>query len=278
MSLGLIGKKLGMTQVYTADGNAVAVTVIAVAGNQVLQIKKASEKDGYTAVQVGFDDQKEKRVNKAQLGHFKRWGAAAPKRKIQEFRVASDDQLPAEGTVLGADLFAAGVVLWELLAGERLFAPDDPTNTVARRIRSDVMVRPSERRPAHGGPIPRVLEDILLRALRCAPEERFHSALEVEFQPDHLRAQPRQLLDVHAHAAAVLQHLPADALTRGLFDHFQAALLPRSPHIGRFSAQGGFFEVAISHAGYYTGLDSFQRWSSSSERSEERIETTSLGK
>lgn len=108
MSLGLIGKKLGMTQVFTADGNAVAVTVIAVAGNQVLQIKKASEKDGYTAVQVGFDDQVERRVTKPQLGHFKRWGAATPKRKIQEFRLASDDQLPAEGTVLGADLFAAG--------------------------------------------------------------------------------------------------------------------------------------------------------------------------
>jgi len=108
MSLGLIGKKLGMTQVYTAEGGSVAVTVISVSGNQVHQIMKSTEKDGYSAVQVGFDDQSEKRVTKAQLGHFKRWGSATPKRKIQEFRLASDDQLPAEGAVLGADLFAVG--------------------------------------------------------------------------------------------------------------------------------------------------------------------------
>jgi large subunit ribosomal protein L3 len=108
MSIGLIGKKLGMTQVYQADGSAVAVTVISVAGNQVLQVKKASEKDGYSAVQVGFDDQKEFRVNKPQLGHFKKWGAEAPKRKIVEFRVASEDQLPAAGTKLTADSFANG--------------------------------------------------------------------------------------------------------------------------------------------------------------------------
>ncbi|MBL9117836.1 MAG: 50S ribosomal protein L3 [Verrucomicrobiaceae bacterium] len=108
MSLGLIGKKLGMTQIYKADGSAVAVTVISVAGNQVLQVKKSAEKDGYSAVQVGFDDQKEKRMNKAQLGHFKKWGAEAPKRKIVEFRVAGDDQLPQAGAKLGPEAFVAG--------------------------------------------------------------------------------------------------------------------------------------------------------------------------
>ena len=67
MSQGLIGKKLGMTHVYQKDGSSVAVTVIDVKGNQVLQVKKASEKDGYTAVQVGYGEQLERRIKRAKM-------------------------------------------------------------------------------------------------------------------------------------------------------------------------------------------------------------------
>ena len=108
MSLGLIGKKLGMTQLYKADGSAIAVTVIDVAGNQVVQVKKASGKDGYNAVQLGYGEQSEKRMTKPALGHFKRWSVASPKRKLLEFRMESEESLPAEGTTLTAEHFAAG--------------------------------------------------------------------------------------------------------------------------------------------------------------------------
>ncbi|MEM7387491.1 MAG: 50S ribosomal protein L3 [Verrucomicrobiota bacterium] len=96
MSLGLIGKKLGMTRVYAEDGTSVAVTVIDVAGNSVVQ-RKTQESDGYTGVQVGFDDQKEHRLSKPEKGHFAKHGSG-PKRRIREFRLESDDQLP-EGDV-----------------------------------------------------------------------------------------------------------------------------------------------------------------------------------
>jgi large subunit ribosomal protein L3 len=104
MSLGLIGKKVGMTTIYTPKGRAIGVTVIDVSGNQVLQVKKASEKDGYDAVQLGFDDQKDFRINKPEAGHFKRWGGTS-KKKVQEFRLAAGEEVPASGTVLSAEHF-----------------------------------------------------------------------------------------------------------------------------------------------------------------------------
>jgi large subunit ribosomal protein L3 len=108
MSLGLIGKKLGMTQLYKADGSAIAVTVIDVAGNQVVQVKKASGKDGYNAVQLGYGEQTEKRMTKPALGHFKRWSVSSPKRKLLEFHVESEEALPAEGALITAEHFATG--------------------------------------------------------------------------------------------------------------------------------------------------------------------------
>lgn len=84
MSIGLLGKKIGMTRVYDDKGVSTPVTVIAAAGNRVLQVKTA-ETDGYTAVQVGFDDQKASRVSKAQTGHFAKT-SSTPKRFIREFR------------------------------------------------------------------------------------------------------------------------------------------------------------------------------------------------
>lgn len=107
MALGLIGKKLGMTKVYTDKGVAVAVTVVDVSGNTVIQVKQAAGKDGYSAVQVGYGDQKEFRVNKPAMGHFKKYGSA-PKRHVKEFRLPSDEQLPAADAKLDAGLFSDG--------------------------------------------------------------------------------------------------------------------------------------------------------------------------
>lgn len=104
MSIGLIGKKVGMTQVYLKDGSAVAVTVIDVAGNQVVQVKNA-DKDGYTAVQVGYSDKKEARCSKPELQHFKKHNAAA-KYVVREFR--TEGEAPEAGSALGADKFADG--------------------------------------------------------------------------------------------------------------------------------------------------------------------------
>jgi large subunit ribosomal protein L3 len=105
MSIGLIGKKLGMTRIFNEDGTATAVTVIDVSDNIFLQ-KRTVEKDGYTAVQVGFDDQRESRVNQPASGHFKAHGGK-PKRIVREFRLENDDQLP-EIDHPGIELFEEG--------------------------------------------------------------------------------------------------------------------------------------------------------------------------
>ncbi len=86
---GLIGKKLGMTSIYTEDGVAVPVTVIE-AGPCVVTQLKGEDKDGYKAVQLGYGDQKETRLNKPDLGQFKKSGLAA-KKVLREFRVEETD-------------------------------------------------------------------------------------------------------------------------------------------------------------------------------------------
>ncbi|MEO0414355.1 MAG: 50S ribosomal protein L3 [Verrucomicrobiota bacterium] len=105
MSVGLIGKKIGMTRVFTEDGEAIAVTVIDVSDNVFIQ-KKTQEKDGYTAVQVGYEDQKEQRLSMPESGHFKANGAS-PKKQVIEFRLDNDDQLP-EVDHPSVDLFEEG--------------------------------------------------------------------------------------------------------------------------------------------------------------------------
>ena len=107
MALGLIGKKLGMTKVYTDKGEAVAVTVLDVSGNSITQVKTKAGRDGYSAIQVGYGDQKEFRVTKPLLGHFKKAGST-PKKVLKEFRVTGDDQLPAADAVLDAGMFSVG--------------------------------------------------------------------------------------------------------------------------------------------------------------------------
>lgn len=100
---GLIGKKLGMTSVYDENGTAVPVTVIE-AGPCVVVQRKDNEKDGYIAVQLGFEDQKEQRLNKPSLGHFKKAGVDA-KRILKEFRVEGGAELNV-GDVVDANAFA----------------------------------------------------------------------------------------------------------------------------------------------------------------------------
>ena len=105
MPLGLLGKKLGHTRVYDASGAAIPVTVVLAGPNRVLQVKTQAGKDGYNAVQLGFDDQKEQRVTKALLGHIKKQNGVAVKR-IREFRDFSKDVKP--GDIVGPTLFAPG--------------------------------------------------------------------------------------------------------------------------------------------------------------------------
>jgi len=105
MSIGLLGKKIGMTRVYDDKGRVTPATVIEAGGNRILQTKNA-EKDGYTAVQVGFDDQKPQRISKAQTGHFAK-SSSTPKRFIREFRLAEGETAP-ESADVALSVFEAG--------------------------------------------------------------------------------------------------------------------------------------------------------------------------
>lgn len=102
---GILGKKLGMTQVFTAEGNVIPVTVIEAGPCVVLQ-KKDIENDGYEAVQLGFADKKEKRSNKPEAGHAKK-ANTAPKRYVREIRGVDLGSIEV-GQELKADIFAEG--------------------------------------------------------------------------------------------------------------------------------------------------------------------------
>lgn len=105
MKKGIIGKKVGMTQVFDGNGNAIPVTVIE-AGPCVVAQKKTVETDGYNAVQLGFSDIAEKKLTKPEAGHFKKTGVAA-KKHLKEFRL-EDISGYKTGDTVTADLFAAG--------------------------------------------------------------------------------------------------------------------------------------------------------------------------
>ena len=94
MKIGLLGRKIGMTRVYDSNGKATPVTVIEAGGNSVVQIK-TPEKEGYNAIQVGFEAQKESRLNKAELGHFKK-AAVEPKKLLREFRLPDEAQITGD--------------------------------------------------------------------------------------------------------------------------------------------------------------------------------------
>jgi large subunit ribosomal protein L3 len=99
---GLIGKKVGMTSVFDENGKNVPCTVLQAGPCVVTQIKTV-EKDGYFAVQLGFDEKKEKHTTKAEMGHFKK-ANTTPKRKLIEFTGFSEGQVK-EGEVLTAEFF-----------------------------------------------------------------------------------------------------------------------------------------------------------------------------
>ncbi|MDR1942601.1 MAG: 50S ribosomal protein L3 [Endomicrobium sp.] len=105
MLKSIIGKKVGMTQVFDDKGNLIPVTVVE-AGPCVVTGVRTAEKNGYTAVQLGFDNAKEKNLNKSKLGLFKK-NNIAPKKVVKEFRVADVAEFSV-GQEIKADIFKAG--------------------------------------------------------------------------------------------------------------------------------------------------------------------------
>lgn len=105
MKKAILGKKVGMTQIFDKDGKAIPVTVIQAGPNIVVQ-RKTMENDGYSAIQVGFEDLDEKKLNKPMKGHFEK-AKVATKRYIRELRL--EDSATFEiGQELKADVFAEG--------------------------------------------------------------------------------------------------------------------------------------------------------------------------
>ena len=105
MQKGIIGKKVGMTQIFDENGKVVPVTVVEAGPCTVVQ-KKTVESDGYVAVQLGFGDVAAKKVNKPAKGHFDK-ADVAPKKTLREFRLADISAMNI-GDILKADVFAAG--------------------------------------------------------------------------------------------------------------------------------------------------------------------------
>ena len=105
MQKGLIGRKVGMTQIFDEEGKVIPVTAIEVGPCTVTQIKTV-EQDGYTAVQLGFGEVKERKLNKPELGHLSK-NKLAPKKYLREFRLDSVEGMKV-GDELKADVFAVG--------------------------------------------------------------------------------------------------------------------------------------------------------------------------
>jgi large subunit ribosomal protein L3 len=103
---GIIGKKIGMTSMFDANGKNVACTVIE-AGPCVVTQVRTMEVDGYEAIQLAYEDKKEKHSNKAEIGHFKKAGVT-PKRVVVEFTRFEADHQKTFGDVLGVDIFEEG--------------------------------------------------------------------------------------------------------------------------------------------------------------------------
>jgi large subunit ribosomal protein L3 len=138
MSLGLVGRKVGMTRVFTDDGAAIPVTVLDVANNRVTQIK-TPETDGYAAVQVTYGKRRASRVTKAAAGHLAKAGVEAGV-VLREFKVPADDLAKFKpGDVVGVDTFAVGQLV-------------DVTGTTKGRGFSGVIKRHhfSSNRASHG--------------------------------------------------------------------------------------------------------------------------------
>ncbi len=138
MSLGLVGRKVGMTRVFTDDGAAIPVTVLDVANNRVTQIK-TPETDGYAAVQVTYGKRRASRVTKPQAGHLAKAGVEAGV-VLKEFQIPADELAKFKpGDVVGVDTFAVGQLV-------------DVTGTTKGRGFSGVIKRHhfSSNRASHG--------------------------------------------------------------------------------------------------------------------------------
>ena len=107
MSLGLVGRKVGMTRVFTDEGDSIPVTVVDVSNNRVTQIK-TPEADGYTAVQVAYGKRRASRVNKSAAGHYAKAAVEAGS-VVKEFRVTAEQIASLKvGGVIGVDVFKVG--------------------------------------------------------------------------------------------------------------------------------------------------------------------------
>ncbi len=107
MSIGLVGRKVGMTRIFTDDGVSVPVTVLEVSNNRVTQVRTPGQ-DGYSAVQLAFGSRRNSRVTKAEAGHFAKAGVDAA-RVMREFRLDVDAAAQYQlGAVVSADIFQAG--------------------------------------------------------------------------------------------------------------------------------------------------------------------------
>lgn len=102
---GILGRKIGMTEVFTKDGKIIPVTVVSVEPNVVMQVK-TTKTDGYEAIQLGITDKKQSRTNKAEMGHAKKAGVL-PKRFLKEIKVA-DASVYELGSTIKADIFEVG--------------------------------------------------------------------------------------------------------------------------------------------------------------------------
>ncbi|GGB49561.1 50S ribosomal protein L3 [Virgibacillus dakarensis] len=105
MAKGILGRKIGMTQLFSEDGELIPVTVIQAEPNVVLQ-KKTLENDGYKALQIGFADEKESRTNKAEKGHAEK-ANTTPKRYVREIRNADPDEYEV-GQEISVEVFQSG--------------------------------------------------------------------------------------------------------------------------------------------------------------------------
>jgi large subunit ribosomal protein L3 len=185
MPLGLLGKKLGHTRVYDANGELHAVTVVLAGPNRVLQVKTQAGKDGYNAVQLGFDDQKEQRLTKPLLGHIKNQNGVAVKR-IREFRNFSKDEKP--GDIVGPTLFAPGDFIdaigvtkgrgFEGVVGRHAFAGGDSTHgakgwhrrsgAIGQRLFPGTVMR-GMKMPGHLGQVQRTTQN--LEVVQVRPDD-----------------------------------------------------------------------------------------------------------
>ncbi|OYY80145.1 MAG: 50S ribosomal protein L3 [Hydrogenophilales bacterium 17-64-11] len=107
MSIGLVGRKVGMTRIFTEGGASVPVTVLEVSNNRVTQVR-TPENDGYSAVQVAYGSRRNSRVNKSEAGHYAKAGVEAGE-LLREFRVSADEAAQYQlGAVVSVELLQAG--------------------------------------------------------------------------------------------------------------------------------------------------------------------------